>query len=145
MKEEIKGVLELFHRTELELNEESLKFLHALASQAAIAIDNSSLFNDLQQSNAELIQAYDVTIEGWSQALDLRDDETEGHTQRVMELTTKLGTSIRLVRRRAGSCPPGCITARYREDGRPGWNSAQTWAVDRGRMDRDEKASYFCL
>ena len=91
VKEEIKGVLELFHRTELELNEESLKFLHALASQAAIAIDNSSLFNDLQQSNAELIQAYDVTIEGWSQALDLRDDETEGHTQRVMELTTKLG------------------------------------------------------
>ncbi len=91
MKEQVKGVLELFHRTELEPNEEWLKFLHALANQAAIAIDNSSLFNDLQHSNAELTQAYDATIQGWSRALDLRDNETEGHTQRVTELTTRLG------------------------------------------------------
>jgi GAF domain-containing protein len=83
VKGEVKGVLELFHRTELEPNEEWLKFLHALANQAAIAIDNSSLFNDLQHSNAELTQAYDATIQGWSRALDLRDNETEGHTQRV--------------------------------------------------------------
>ena len=91
VKEQVKGVLELFHRTELEPNEEWLKFLHALANQAAIAIDNSSLFNDLQHSNAELTQAYDATIQGWSRALDLRDNETEGHTQRVTELTTRLG------------------------------------------------------
>ncbi len=91
VKEQIKGVLELFHRTELEPNEEWLKFLHALANQAAIVIDNSSLFNDLQHSNAELTQAYDATIQGWSRALDLRDNETEGHTQRVTELTTRLG------------------------------------------------------
>ena len=91
VKEQVKGVLELFHRTEFEPNEEWLKFLHALANQAAIAIDNSSLFNDLQHSNAELTQAYDATIQGWSRALDLRDNETEGHTQRVTELTTRLG------------------------------------------------------
>jgi len=91
VKEQIKGVLELFHRTELESSEEWLKFLNALANQAAIAIDNSSLFNDLQQSNTELTQAYDATIRGWSRALDLRDNETEGHTQRVTELTMNLG------------------------------------------------------
>jgi PAS domain S-box-containing protein/putative nucleotidyltransferase with HDIG domain len=96
VKEQVKGVLELFHRTELEPNEEWLKFLHALANQAAIAIDNSSLFNDLQYSNAELIQAYDATIQGWSKALDLRDKETEGHTQRVTELTMKLGRQFGL-------------------------------------------------
>ena len=90
VKEQLKGVLELFHRTELDSNEEWLKFLQALANQAAIAIDNSSLFNDLQHSNAELTQAYDATIQGWSRALDLRDNETEGHTQRVTELTMKL-------------------------------------------------------
>ena len=91
VKEQVKGVLELFHRTELESNEEWLKFLHALANLAAIAIDNSSLFNDLQQSNLDLTQAYDATIQGWSRALDLRDNETEGHTQRVTELTIMLG------------------------------------------------------
>jgi hemerythrin-like metal-binding protein/PAS domain S-box-containing protein/putative nucleotidyltransferase with HDIG domain len=91
VKGQLKGVLELFHRTELESNEEWLEFLHALANQAAIAIDNSSLFNDLQHSNTELTQAYDATILGWSRALDLRDNETEGHTQRVTELMTRLG------------------------------------------------------
>jgi hemerythrin-like metal-binding protein/PAS domain S-box-containing protein/putative nucleotidyltransferase with HDIG domain len=91
VKGEVKGVLEIFHRTEMVANEEWLNFLHSLANQAAIAIDNSSLFNDLQQSNIELKQAYDATIIGWSRALDLRDKETEGHTLRVTELTTKLG------------------------------------------------------
>jgi PAS domain S-box-containing protein len=91
VKEQVKGVLELFQHTELEPNDEWLKFLHALANQAAIAIDNSSLFKDLQESNIELTQAYDATIQGWSRALDLRDKETEGHTQRVTELTIKLG------------------------------------------------------
>jgi len=56
-----------------------LNFLHTLAIQSAIAIDNSSLFNDLLHSNTALTQAYDATILVWSQALDLRDNETEGH------------------------------------------------------------------
>jgi putative two-component system response regulator len=45
---------------------------------------------DLQRSNFELVRAYDATIEGWSRAMDLRDKETEGHTQRVTELTIRL-------------------------------------------------------
>jgi putative nucleotidyltransferase with HDIG domain len=69
---------------------------NVFTSQTAIAIDNSSLFNDLQHSNAELTQAYDATIQGWSRALDLRDNETEGHTQRVTELTMKLGRQFGL-------------------------------------------------
>jgi PAS domain S-box-containing protein/putative nucleotidyltransferase with HDIG domain len=86
----VKGVLEIFHRTELNCSEEWLDFLETLGGQAAIAIDNASLFNDLQHTNLELTLAYDATIEGWSRALDLRDRETEGHTQRVTELTLRL-------------------------------------------------------
>jgi putative two-component system response regulator len=44
---------------------------------------------DLENLNSELLTAYDKTIEGWSQALDLRDKETEGHTNRVTEITLK--------------------------------------------------------
>jgi putative nucleotidyltransferase with HDIG domain len=61
-----------------------------LAAQAAIAIDNFTLFHNLQRSNLDLVRAYDTTIEGWSRALDLRDQETEGHTQRVTEMTLRL-------------------------------------------------------
>ena len=90
VKGEVKGVLEIFHRSVLESDPEWLDFLETLAGQAAIAIEDSTLFENLQRSNQELFQAYDATIEGWSRALDLRDRETEGHTQRVTELTLEL-------------------------------------------------------
>jgi putative nucleotidyltransferase with HDIG domain len=89
-KGQVMGVLEVFHRSKLVRDEDWLDFLKALASQAAIAIDNVTLFDNLQRSNRELAQAYDATIEGWSRALELRDNETEGHTQRVAVLTVKL-------------------------------------------------------
>jgi putative nucleotidyltransferase with HDIG domain len=89
-KDEVRGVLEIFHRTPLTPNPEWLAFLQTLAGQAAIAIDNTTLLSDLQHSNAELAMAYDATIEGWSHALDLRDQETEGHTQRVTKMTLSL-------------------------------------------------------
>ncbi len=89
-KGELKGVLEIFHRTKLDPDQEWLDFLETLGGQAAIAIDNAQLFEGMQQSNLELIAAYDATIAGWSHAMDLRDKETEGHTQRVTELTVRL-------------------------------------------------------
>jgi putative two-component system response regulator len=39
----------------------------------------------LERLHAELLISYRRTIEGWADALDLRDKETEGHTRRVME------------------------------------------------------------
>jgi PAS domain S-box-containing protein len=45
----------------------------------------------LEQSNAELALAYDATLEGWSHALELRERETAGHSQRVVSLTLSLG------------------------------------------------------
>ncbi len=93
-KGEVKGVLEIFHRTPLQPDSEWLNFLETLAGQAAIAIDSAQLFENLQRSNADLALAYDATIEGWSRALDLRDEETEGHTQRVTEITLRLAEAM---------------------------------------------------
>jgi len=45
---------------------------------------------ELEMLHDELLVSYDKTIEGWSQALDLRDKETEGHTQRVTQMTVDL-------------------------------------------------------
>lgn len=44
----------------------------------------------LEAAHSELQQTYDATMEGWVRALDLRDKETEGHTQRVTEMTVRL-------------------------------------------------------
>jgi putative nucleotidyltransferase with HDIG domain len=89
-KGQLKGVFEIFNRQSLEPDPEWLSYLETLGGQAAIAIDNAQLFEGLQQSNQELTLAYDATIAGWSRAMDLRDQETEGHTRRVTELTSRL-------------------------------------------------------
>ena len=93
-KGEVKGVLEIFHRSELNPDQEWLSFLETLGGQTAIAIENASLFQDLQRSNFELAMAYDATIEGWSHALDLRDKDTEGHTLRVTEMAIKIARAM---------------------------------------------------
>jgi HD-GYP domain-containing protein (c-di-GMP phosphodiesterase class II) len=89
-KDRLLGVLEIYHRAPVVMKTEWLKFLETLAGQTAIAIDNATLFADLQRSNADLTQAYDTTLKGWSIALDMRDKETEGHTERVTEMTIRL-------------------------------------------------------
>ena len=53
-KGEVKGVLEVFHRSPLQVNMEWLDFLEALGWQTAIAVDNALLFEGLQRSNFEL-------------------------------------------------------------------------------------------
>ena len=93
-KGQVMGVLEVFHRALLASDEEWFAFLEALAGQAAIAIDNGVLFKDLQRSSTDLMLAYDATIEGWSRALDLRDRETEGHTQRVTTMAIELARAM---------------------------------------------------
>jgi PAS domain S-box-containing protein/putative nucleotidyltransferase with HDIG domain len=96
VKGKVKGVLEIFHRAPLQPYPEWLDFLNTLAGQAAIAIEDAQLFENLERSNRELSQAYDATIEGWSRALDLRDKETEGHTLRVTEMTLNLAHAFGL-------------------------------------------------
>lgn len=44
----------------------------------------------LRDSKMDLLKAYDSTLVGWSNALELRDQETQGHTQRVTELSIDL-------------------------------------------------------
>jgi cyclic di-GMP phosphodiesterase len=48
----------------------------------------------LREANAQLLSAYEATIEGWSHALDLRDRETEGHSRRVTQLTVRLAQAL---------------------------------------------------
>ncbi|MGE3074439.1 MAG: HD domain-containing phosphohydrolase [Dehalococcoidia bacterium] len=44
----------------------------------------------VEQSRDELAHAYESTLQGWAKALELRDAETEGHSQRVTDLTVTM-------------------------------------------------------
>jgi PAS domain S-box-containing protein/putative nucleotidyltransferase with HDIG domain len=42
----------------------------------------------------DIVEAHDATIESWSMALELRDQETEGHTLRVTEMTIQMAEAL---------------------------------------------------
>ncbi len=89
-KGQLLGVLEVFECQETKRSDDWHDVLAALATQSALALENTNLVESLQRSNSEILAAYERTIEGWSRALDLRDEETEGHSRRVTEQTVRL-------------------------------------------------------
>ena len=95
LKNNLIGVLYVDNRAHAGIfKDHDLELISAFADQAAVAIDSARLFEDLQESHRELEKAYQATLEGWVRALDLRDKETEGHTQRVTILTQRLARSM---------------------------------------------------
>ena len=84
------GAMELISLQPGRFSSEEAGLLTLIANTTATAIENADLYQGLQLSNRELLDAYDRTIEGWSRALDLRDRETEFHTQRVTDITLDL-------------------------------------------------------
>jgi PAS domain S-box-containing protein len=80
----IPGFFNAFHAEQLQ----------AFADQAGIAINNAQLMGQLQQTNLDLLTAYNTTILGWAKALELRDYETQGHSQRVTDLTLSLAEQM---------------------------------------------------
>lgn len=95
IKDDLIGVIYVDNRARAGIFQENdLGLITAFADQAAVAIDNARLFDDLQAKNRELEEAYQATLEGWVQALDMRDKETVGHTQRVTILTQRLARSM---------------------------------------------------
>lgn len=89
-KGDLVGVLEVFHRERLDVDHEWMDFLKTLAGQAAIAIDQRNLYKNMRRSKEKLDEAYDSIIESWAQAMELREIETKGHAQRLVDLTLKI-------------------------------------------------------
>jgi putative nucleotidyltransferase with HDIG domain len=95
LKNELIGVLYVDNRAHAGIfGESDLALISAFADQAAVAIDGARLFEELQESHRQLEKGYEATLEGWAKALELRDKETEGHTQRVTTLTERLARSM---------------------------------------------------
>ncbi|WP_038057430.1 PAS domain S-box protein [Thermus amyloliquefaciens] len=93
-KGKLLGALAVFTRRPWDLSPEDEEFLEALATQGAIALDNARTFQELLKSQRELEAAYDLTLWGWAKAVELRDQETAGHTERVTALTLRLSRAL---------------------------------------------------
>jgi HD-GYP domain-containing protein (c-di-GMP phosphodiesterase class II) len=93
-KGQVRGVLELYYHSMFQADNDWLDFLATIAGQAAVAIDSTYLFQDLQRTNVELSLAYDAVIESWAQILELSNRETGSHAYRVMDLTLQLAHAM---------------------------------------------------
>ena len=58
--------------------------------------DKDAAFLRIQEEVRACQEAYDTTLAGWARALELRDHETEGHSQRVVEHTVQLALAMGL-------------------------------------------------
>jgi PAS domain S-box-containing protein len=93
-KDTVRGALVLLSRLPLSPGSDWFEFLDTVSTQAAIAIENITQYEDLQNVNVTLTEAYDKTIEGWARTLELRDQETANHMQRVVDMTERIAHSM---------------------------------------------------
>lgn len=68
-----------------------------------------ALLVQMFQAHTELQQAYDATVEGWGRALELRDQETQGHTLRVTQLTVTFARKLGIPEEEIGRMRQGAL------------------------------------
>lgn len=95
-KGRVVGVMELFQRSPLQIDQAWLDLVEMVAGLAAIAIDHQNLHNNLTQSRSEIDQSLDAILEGWAQALELRGIEPPGHWERSVDLSLSLAKKLGL-------------------------------------------------
>lgn len=93
-KDTVLGAFHVEHPMPNVFGPDDIEIVSLFAEQAAVAIANARLIYNTETSRKELELAYTATLEGWVRALDLRDQETEGHTQRVTDLTVELARRL---------------------------------------------------
>jgi putative nucleotidyltransferase with HDIG domain len=69
----------------------------------------NTMVSNLRQSEENLVAAYDRTIEGWAKALELRNQETMGHSARVADLTLELARAMNIDERQMDDIRRGAL------------------------------------
>jgi HAMP domain-containing protein len=63
---------------------------------AVMANTFNQMVSSIRDSKNQIIESYDSTLEGWTRALDLRNEETKGHTDRVLELMERIARALEI-------------------------------------------------
>jgi HD-GYP domain-containing protein (c-di-GMP phosphodiesterase class II) len=88
-KNSVMGVLNIYSEEEHTFTEDEMRMLAILAIQAASAIENARLFDDLRESYLNTIQALSMTI-------DAKDAYTHGHSKRVSDISVLVGNELKM-------------------------------------------------
>ncbi|MBI5304065.1 MAG: HD domain-containing protein [Chloroflexi bacterium] len=91
---QLEGVIELFCRAEWQMGNEELKLLERVVAQSGLAVHRAMEIRKLQFENQELAHTIDATITAMVSALEMREQESEGHTARVAEMTVQFARAL---------------------------------------------------
>ncbi|HXF51855.1 MAG TPA: HD domain-containing phosphohydrolase [Dehalococcoidia bacterium] len=86
-RERVVGVLGVMRESARPFTNEEVEKVVALAEQAVMPVEQALLFSKVQSYASELEISYDSTLKALMAALDTKDQETEGHAERVARLT----------------------------------------------------------
>lgn len=89
IKDKSFGVINISSENQVIYSAKELKLLMALASQAAVAIENAKLYEELKQ-------AFFATIHALAETIEKRDKYTGGHTRRVTKYSQILGQMLNI-------------------------------------------------
>jgi len=67
---------------------------YSLIALGLLAVGSYLVSSVLNKAISDAVRAYDETILGWAKALEMRDSETMGHSQRIVELTLRLAGKL---------------------------------------------------
>ncbi|MBN2848338.1 MAG: HD domain-containing protein [Coriobacteriia bacterium] len=74
--------------------EQQVALCKMLSAEIGYAVANARLYLAVESAARELRGAYDATLAGWSRALEMRDRETSGHTDRSAALAVELARRL---------------------------------------------------
>ena len=95
-RNEIIGVMELFHRGKMNVDSEFYRYLLILSGMATLLISSAKMSETSNQAVVKLETAYGITLEAWSTALEIREKTSLGHARRVTEMTIQIAAQLRI-------------------------------------------------
>jgi len=85
------GVIRVYADRRRRFSRRDYRLLSAFAAQAAVAMDNAQLYENVRRS-------YWDTVRALARAIEAKDPYTLGHSERVTELSVRLGQAVGLAR-----------------------------------------------
>ncbi len=136
LNRKICGYLQVYSRKPIPADQEWVDYFHTLAGQTSLAVESVTLITNEEIAYDELNRAYEATIAGWSKALELRDEETKGHSDRVMDLACRLARKVDFPEERMTAFRRGVLLHDIGKMGipdrillKPGPLSDEEWAI----------------
>jgi len=85
LKQEVLGIINVNNKREGGVfTQDDLKFVSTLAGQAALAIENARIFEELKVANSEIKETNFQVIRALAEALESKDAYTKGHSDRTV-------------------------------------------------------------